>query len=75
VRADEYIVLMLKQLAARGSLFLFVRTHHHLEYYFNLNDARLAANQNGLAMSSGAPRPAKVVEIHPISRTARARLP
>ena len=75
MRADGYIVLMLKQLAARGSLFLVVRTHHHLEYYFNLNDTRLAANQNGLVTSSGAPRPAKVVEIHPISRAAPARLP
>ena len=75
MRADGYIVLMLKQLAARGSLFLVVRTHHHLEYYFNLNDTRLAANQNGLVTSPGAPRPAKVVEIHPISRAAPARLP
>jgi hypothetical protein len=66
---------MLKQLAARGSLFLFVRAHHHLEYYFNLNDARLAANQNGLVTSSGAPQPAKVVAIHPISRAAQARFP
>jgi hypothetical protein len=75
VTADGYVVLMLKQLAARGSLFLVVRTHHHLEYYFNLNDTRLAANQNGLVTSSGVPRPAKVVEIHPISRAAPARLP
>ena len=75
MRADGYILLMLKQLAARGSLFLFVRTHHHLEYYFNLNDTRGAANQNGLVMSSGAPQPAKVVEIHPISRAAHAQLP
>jgi len=64
---------MLKQLAARDSLFLFVRTHHHLEYYFNLDDARLAANQNGLLTPSGALRPAKVVEIHPISRAAQSR--
>jgi hypothetical protein len=64
---------MLKQLAARGSLFLFVRTHHHLEYYFNLNDARLAANQNGLVTPSGATQPAKVVEIHPVSRASHAR--
>jgi len=65
---------MLKQLAARGSLFLFVRTHHHLGYYFNLNDTRLAANQNGLVTPSGAPQPpAKVVEIRPISRASQAR--
>jgi hypothetical protein len=76
VRANAYTLLMLKQLAARGSLFLFVRTHQHLEYYFNLNDTRLAANQNGLLTPSGASRPpAKVVEIHPISRAAHAQLP
>jgi hypothetical protein len=66
---------MLKQLAARGSLFLFVRTHHHLQYYFNLNDTRLAANQNGLLASSGSPQRPKVVEIHPISRAVHAQRP
>ena len=49
MRGDAYVLLMLKQLSARGSLFLFVRTHHHLEYYFNLNDTRLAANQQNAA--------------------------
>jgi hypothetical protein len=43
--ADAYVLLMIKQLSARGSLFLLVRTHHHLEYYFNLSDIRLAANE------------------------------
>ncbi|HEY2462904.1 MAG TPA: hypothetical protein VGI32_02505 [Steroidobacteraceae bacterium] len=62
-------MLMLKHLSARGSLFLFVRTHHHLEYYFNMSDARHAANQAGV-MNSRPPRLAKVVEIHPISRSA-----
>jgi hypothetical protein len=75
MRADGYILLMLKQLAARGSLFLFVRTHHHLEYYFNLDDARGAANQNGLVTSSRSAQPGKVVEIHPISRAVRAQRP
>lgn len=75
MRANGYIVLMRQQLAARGTLFLFVRTHHHLEYYFNLDDTRLAANQNGLVTSSGAPRPAKVVEIHRISRAVQAQRP
>ena len=75
MRANAYIVFMLKQLAARGSLFLFVRTHHHLEYYFNLNDARLAANQKGLVTPSGAPQPAKVVEIHRVSRAVQAQRP
>jgi hypothetical protein len=64
------MLLMLKQLAARGSLFLFVRTHHHLEYYFNLDDARGAANQSGLVTASRALQPAKVAEIHPVSRAA-----
>jgi hypothetical protein len=67
MRQEGYIVLMLKHLSARGSLFLFVRTHHHLQYYFNLNDARLAANQSGVMSSPDQRRLAKVVEIHPIS--------
>ena len=45
MRGEAYVLLMLKQLSARGSLFLFVRTRHHLEYYFNLPDIRLAANE------------------------------
>jgi hypothetical protein len=70
MRQEGYIVLMLKHLSARGSLFLFVRTHHHLQYYFNLSDTRGAANQTGVLTSSGPPRLAKVVEIHPLSRPA-----
>jgi hypothetical protein len=65
---EGYIVLMLKHLSARGSLFLFVRTHHHLQYYFNLSDTRDAANQSRAL--SGAPRPAKVVQIRPILQPA-----
>jgi hypothetical protein len=49
MRGEAYVLLMLKQLSARGSLFLFVRTHHHLEYYFNLSDIRLAANEQSTA--------------------------
>jgi hypothetical protein len=45
VKGEAYVLLMLKQLSARGSLFVFVRTRHHLEYYFNLRDTRLAANE------------------------------
>jgi hypothetical protein len=59
---------MLKNLSARGSLFLFVRTHHHLEYYFNLSDTRCAANQNAAAPSLLSSRPAKVIEFRPICR-------
>jgi hypothetical protein len=68
MRAERYMLLMLKHLSARGSLFLFVRTHHHLEYYFNLSDTHLAANQNvpaPLPMSSAL---AKVIEIRPMCR-------
>jgi hypothetical protein len=75
MRQEGYIVLMFKQLSARGSLFLFVRTHHHLQYYFNLRDTRRAANQTG-APTAGRPRQlGKVVEIHPICRPAVSRRP
>jgi hypothetical protein len=68
MRGEAYVLLMLKQLSARGSLFLFVRTHHHLEYYFNLSDIRLAANQQSAARES-KPR-AKVVEFRGSRTTA-----
>lgn len=67
---EGYIVLMLKHLSARGSLFLFVRTHHHLQYYFNLSDTRDAANQTRVQSLSGAPRLAEVVQIRPASQPA-----
>lgn len=69
MRQEGYILLMLKHLSARGSLFLFVRTHHHLEYYFNLGDVRAAANQTRLLIPSNGKR-ANVVEIHPIAKPA-----
>jgi hypothetical protein len=65
---ERYMSLMLKHLSARGCLFLFVRTHHHLEYYFNVEDMRRAANQNGILGSSGSSESANVIEIHPIAR-------
>ena len=65
---EGYIVLMLKHLSARGCLFLFVRTHHHLQYYFNLSDTRDAANQSQTL--SGAPRLGNVVQIRPILQPA-----
>lgn len=73
MRTDGYILPMLKPLSARGSLFLFVRTHHRLEYYFNLSDTRRSANQNGVLSSSSLPRLAKVVEIHPILKSMHSR--
>jgi hypothetical protein len=70
VRQEGYILLMLKHLSARGSLFLFVRTHHHLQYYFNLSDTRGAANQTRVLTPVDPRRLVNVVEIHPIARPA-----
>jgi hypothetical protein len=65
-----YIVLMLKHLSARGSLFLFVRTHHHLQYYFNLSETRDSANQTNVRILSDASRSANVVQIRPTPQPA-----
>jgi hypothetical protein len=70
MRQEGYIVLMLKHLSTRGSLFLFARTHHHLGYYFNLSDTRQAANENAVLAASGTPRLAKVLRIQPRCRPA-----
>ena len=69
---ELYMLLMLKHLSMRGSLFLFVRTHHHLQYYFNLGDTSRAANQSGILDSSALPL-ANVIEIHPIERARVSR--
>ena len=68
MRAERYMLLMLKHLSARGSLFLFVRTHHHLEYYFNLSDTHLAANQTAPARSPVSSELAKIIEFRPTCR-------
>jgi hypothetical protein len=68
------MLLMLKHLSARGNLFLFVRRHHHLEYYFNLGDSRFAANETGILSSRDSLRRANVFEIHPLARTQRRLL-
>ncbi len=65
MRAERYMLLMLKHLSARGSLFLFVRTHHHLEYYFNLGDTRGAANEKVCAPRPIASQLAKIIELRP----------
>ena len=70
---DGYMVLMTKHLSARGSLFLFVRTHRQLEYYFNYKDARTAANQSALQGAYGSPDTANVIEIHPVERARSQR--
>jgi hypothetical protein len=77
--AERYMLIMRKHLSARGSLLLFVRTHHHLEYYFNLHDARgAAANQGGIGSAPACAQGvqgAKVVEMHPVALVqARHRL-
>jgi hypothetical protein len=68
MRAERYMLLMLKQLSSRGSLFLFVRSHHHLGYYFNLSDTHLAANQNPPAPSAVSSGLAKVIDFRQICR-------
>jgi hypothetical protein len=62
---------MLIHLSARGNLFLFVRRHQHLEYYFNLGDCRVAANVEGISNSHGAPQRSNVIEIHPLAQALR----
>jgi hypothetical protein len=68
------MVLMLKHLSARGSLFLFARTHHHLAYYFNLTDTRHAANDSCIP-NSAAPLPIASVVEFPRPRTVSAPAP
>jgi hypothetical protein len=65
------MLLMLNRLSARGNLFLFVRRHEHLEYYFNLGDSRFAANEEGISSSHGAPPRTNVIEIHPLAQAQR----
>jgi hypothetical protein len=61
--------LMVKQWSVSGCLFLFVRTHRQLEYYLKLQNARLAANQNGIAGAAEvAAKSTNVIEIHPLER-------
>jgi hypothetical protein len=67
---EGYILLMLKQLSARGSLILFVRTHHQLQYYFKLSDTRDASNQNRVPTRAGESSPANVVQIRPLRQPA-----
>jgi hypothetical protein len=73
MRGEAYVLLMLKHLSARGSLFLLVRTHHHLAYYFNLNDIRLAANEKNI-LSHIPPGGENVVAIRG-ARRAECRTP
>ena len=67
---ERYMVLMLNHLSARDNLFLFVRRHQHLEYYFDLDDSRFAANENGIS-SHGSPQRSNVIQIHPLALAQR----
>ena len=67
---ERYMLLMLNHLSARGNLFLFVRRHHHLEYYFDLGDSRFAANEDGISFQ-GSPQRSNVIEIHPLAQAQR----
>jgi hypothetical protein len=64
---------MLKRLSTRGNLFLFVRRHQHLEYFFNLHDSRFAANENGILRSNGSSQRDNVIEIHPLVQARRGQ--
>jgi hypothetical protein len=59
------MLMMLRHLSARGSLFLFVRSHHQLEYYFRVEDLHCAANQSGVRHLNDSPRVGNVVELRP----------
>jgi hypothetical protein len=59
---------MIKHLATRGSLCLFVRTHQHLQHYLDLTETRGAANQNGIVGPNSCLQTANVIEIHPVAR-------
>jgi hypothetical protein len=71
VTTERYMLLMLKHLSARGNLFLFVRRHEHLEYFFDLADSRFAANESGISSSHGSPKRSNVIEIHPLAQAQR----
>jgi len=55
---------MTERVVPRGRLFVFVKTHPHLQYYLKLPDTRRAANQDGL-------RTAKVIKIRAASKSTQ----
>jgi len=65
---------MTTQFSARHSLFLFVRTHRQLQYYFGVAETRRSANQSALALRGpvNPQRIGNVVEIHPDRRSSSA---
>jgi hypothetical protein len=63
---------MLKHLSARLCLFVYARTHRQLEYYFNINDTSLAANQCSISPVR-ASRVNNIIEFRPSPRVSRHR--
>ena len=55
---------MTGHLLPRCRLFVFVKTHPHLQYYLKLSDTRSAANQDRL-------RTAKVLKIRAVAKATR----
>jgi hypothetical protein len=55
---------MTEHVLPRCRLFVFVKTHPHLQYYLKLNDTRSAANQDWL-------RTAKVIKIRAVAESTR----
>ena len=55
---------MTKHLLPRCRLFVFVKTHRHLQYYLKLSDTRRAANQDWL-------RTAKIIKIRAASKSTQ----
>jgi hypothetical protein len=55
---------MTEHVLPRCRLFVFVKTHPHLQYYLKLSDTRRAANQDRL-------RTAKVIKIRAASKSTR----
>ena len=55
---------MTERVLPRGRLFVFVKTHPHLQYYLKLPDTRRAANQDWL-------RTAKIIKIRAASKSTQ----
>jgi hypothetical protein len=55
---------MTERVLSSGRLFVFVKTHPHLQYYLKLPDTRRAANQDWL-------RTAKVIKIRAASKSTQ----
>ncbi len=56
---------MTEHVLPRCRLFVFAKTHAHLQYYLKLRDTRSAANQDWL-------RTAKVINIRTVDKSTRS---